>query len=74
MCNTGSKVKLETSVLRSSLRDYNDVYIFVKGTKNTGAAAAANNRSKNIIFKNCPSFIIWITEINNKEIDLAKDM
>ena len=74
MCNTGSKVKLKTSMLRSSLRDYNDVYIFVKGTTNTGAAAAVNNRNKNIIFKNCPPFNNWITETNNKEIDLAKDM
>ena len=74
VCNIGSQVKFKTSVLRSSLRDYNDVCIFVKGTTNTGAAAAVNNRNKNIIFKNCPPFNNWITETNNKEIDLAKDM
>ena len=47
--NTGSDVKFKTSMLTSSLCDYSDAYILVKGTitvKNTGAAAAPNNRNK----------------------------
>ena len=30
VCNIGSQVKFKTSVLRSSLRDYNDMYNFLK--------------------------------------------
>ena len=61
-------------MLRSSLCDYSDAYILVKGTitvPNTGTAAAPNNRNKNVIF-NCAPFTNCISEINNKEIDHAK--
>ena len=45
-------------MLRSSLCDYGDAYILVKGniTVNNAAAAAgaaANNTNKKVIFKNC---------------------
>ena len=47
-------------MLRSSLCDYGDTYILVKGniTVNTAAdgAAAANNTNKKVIFKNCTPF------------------
>ena len=49
--NTNSQVKVETSMIRSSLCD---AYILVKGTimvKNTGTTAAPNNRDKKVIFK-----------------------
>ena len=48
----------------------------IKGTTtvpNTGAAAAPNNRLKKVIFKNCAPFTDYISEINNKEVDHAKD-
>ena len=48
---TGSQIKFKTSMIRSSLCDYSDPYIFVKGTitvTNTGTAAATNNRNKNV--------------------------
>ena len=64
-------------MIRSSLFDYSDVYILVKGTitiSNTGTAAAATNRNKKLIFKNCSSFSDCINKINNKEIDYAKDV
>ena len=45
--NTNSQIKFKTSVLKSSLCDYSDVYIFVKGIisdKNTSSTGAdANN-------------------------------
>ena len=47
--NTGSQIKFKTLMIRSSLCDYSDAYIFVKGTitaRNTGAAAAPNTRNK----------------------------
>ena len=43
MYNTNSQIKFKPSVLRSSLCDYSDAYILVKGTiivTNKGAAAA----------------------------------
>ena len=59
-------------MLKSSLCDYSDAYILVKGTitvNNTAAAAAtANNNNKKVIFKNCTPFTICISEINNIQI------
>ena len=76
-CNTGSQIKFKTSMIRSSLCDYSDSDILVKGTitvTNTETAAAPNNRNKKVIFKNCAPFTDCISEINNKEIDHANDI
>ena len=63
-------------MLRSSLCDYSDAYILVKGniTVNNTAAdgAAANNTNKKVIFKNCAPFTNCISKINNTDIDNAK--
>ena len=65
-------------MLKSSLCDYSDTYILVKGTisiNNTaGAGVAANNTNKKVIFKNCAPFTNCISEINNTQIDHAKDI
>ena len=64
-------------MLRSSVCVYNDAYKLFKGTiivTNTGKAAAPNNRNKNVIFKNCIPSTDYISEINNTEIDHAKDI
>ena len=49
------QIRFKTSVLRSSLCDYSDAYILVKGNisvKNTAAdGAAANNIKKKVILK-----------------------
>ena len=55
------QIKFKTSMLRSSLCDYSDAYIFVQENitvNNTagGGAAAANNTNKKVIFKNCAQF------------------
>ena len=54
------QIKFKTSMLRSSLCDYSDTYILVKGniTVNDTAAdgAAANNTNEKVIFKNCAPF------------------
>ena len=59
-------------MLRSSLCDYSDAYILVKGniTVNNTAAdgAAANNTNKKVIFKNCAPFTNCISKINNTQI------
>ena len=65
-------------MLKSSLCDYSDAYILVKGTitvNNTAIADAdANNTNKKVIFKNCPPFTNCISEINNTQVDHAKDI
>ena len=76
--NVNSQIKFKTTMLKSSLCDYSDAYILVKGTitvNNTAAqGAAANNTNKKVIFKNCAPFTNCISEINNTQIDNAKDM
>ena len=70
------QIKFKTSMLRSSLCDYSDAYILVKGniTVNNTAAdgAAANNTNKKVIFKNCAPFTNCISKINNTQIDNAQ--
>ena len=75
--NVNSQIKFKTSILRSSLCDYSDGYILVSGTitvPNTAAAGAVANNRKNIIIKNCAPFTNCISEINNTQIDNAKDI
>ena len=64
-------------MLRSSLCDYSDAYVHVKGTitiNNTAAADDdASNTNKKVIFKNCAPFTICISEINNTQVDNAND-
>ena len=70
------QIKFKTTILKSSLSDYIDAYILVKGTisvNNTAAqGVAANNTNKKVIFKNCAPFTKCISEINNIQIDNAK--
>ena len=67
------QIRFKTAMLRSSLCDYSDAYILVKGnitvnnTANDGAAA--NNTNKKVIFKNCAPFTNCISKINNTQID-----
>ena len=67
------QIRFKTAMLRSSLCDYSDAYILVKGNitvNNTAAAgAAANNINKKVIFKNCAPFTNCISKINNIQID-----
>ena len=76
--NVNSQIKFKTTMLKSSLCDYSDAYILVKGTisvDNTAAAGAnANNTDKKVIFKNCAPFTNCISEINNTQVDNAKDI
>ena len=76
--NVNSQIKLKYTMLKSSLCDYGDGYILVKGTiivNNTAAqGAAVNNTNKKVIFKNCAPFINCISEINNTQIENATDI
>ena len=63
------QIRFKTSMLRSSLCDYSDAYILVKGTisvNNTASdGAAANNTNEEVIFKNCAPFTNCTNKINN---------
>ena len=76
--NVNSQIKFKTTMLKSSLCDYSDTYILVKGTisvNNTAAqGAAVNNTNKKVMFKNCAPFTNCTSEINNTQIDNAKDI
>ena len=67
-------------MLQSSLCDYGNVYILVKGTITlvgqgaTEAAIQANRNNEQVIFKNCAPFTDCITEINNTQVDNVKDL
>ena len=78
--NVNSQIKFKSTMLKSSLCDYSDAYILVKGTititgaGNDAAARQADERDKGVVFKNCAPFINCISEINNTQIDNAKDI
>ena len=63
------QIRFKTAILSSSLCDYSDAYILVKGniTVNSAAAAgaAANNTDEEVVFKNCAPFANCMSKINN---------
>ena len=61
--NVNSQIKFKTTMLKSSLCDYSDAYILVKGTISSNNTAAAG-----------APFTNWISEVNNMQIDIAKDI
>ena len=72
--NVNSQIKFKTTMLKP---DYSDAYILAKGivtVNNTGTAASPNNINKNVILKNCAPFTNCISEINNTQVDNAKDI
>ena len=75
--NVNSQIKFKTTMLKSNLCDYSDPYILVKGTitiTGAGADAAArqaDERDKEVVFKNCAPFTNCISEINNAQVGNA---
>ena len=78
--NVNSQIKFKTTMLKSSLCDYSDAYILVKGkititgAGDNEAARQADERDKGVAFKNCGPFTNCVSEINNTKIDNAKDI
>ena len=76
--NTNSQIKFKTLMLRSSSCDYSDTYILVSGTltvEDTSAeGGAANNTNIQVVFKHNVPFTNCVSEINNTQIDNAKDI
>ena len=77
---TNSAIRFKTTMLRSNLCDYADLYILVKGTititgaGDDAAARRADERNKRVTFKNCAPFTKCISIINNTDIDNAHDI
>ena len=67
--NVNSQIKFKTTMLRSSLCDYSDAYILVKGkititgARDNAAARQADERDKGVAFKTCAPFTNCISEI-----------
>ena len=78
--NVNSQIKFKTTMLKSSLCDYSDTYILVKGkltitgAGDDAAARKADERDKGVAFKNCAPFTNCISEINNTQVDNCKDI
>ena len=78
--NVDSQIKFKTTMLKSSLCDYSDAYILVKGTititgaGDDAAVRQADEKDKGVVFKNCAPFTNCISEINNTQVDNAKDI
>ena len=67
-------------MLKSSLCDFSDEYILVKGkititgAGDDAAAGPADEGDKGVALKNCAPFNNCISEINNTQVDNAKDI
>ena len=59
--NKDQQIRFKTSMLRSSLFDYSNAYILVKGTVIVAKErdVALNNSNKEVIFKHCVPFTIY---------------
>ena len=75
-----SDIRFKTTMLRSNLCDYADSCILAKGTitiTGVGDDAAARNadeRDKNLTFKNCAPFTKCMSRINNTDTDNAHNI
>ena len=73
-----SNIRFKTTTIKSSLCDYSDLYILVKGNiivPNTAATGAAvNNTNREVILKNCASITDCITEIYIIQVDDAQNI
>ena len=78
--NDDKQVKFKRTMLKSSLCDYSDAYILVKGKititgeGDDAAARKADERDKGVPFKNCAPFTSCKADINNVEIDYCQDI
>ena len=76
--NISSDIKFKTTMLRSSLCNYVDAYILIKGiititeAGDDAVAWRADERNEGVIFHNCAPFTKCISKINDKEIDNAQ--
>ena len=68
--NDDSNIKFETKVIKSSLCDYSDAYIFATGD----ITATGGVENTNVVSKNCAPFTKCVTHINNEDIDTTNNI
>ena len=71
--NVNKEIRIKTSMLRSDLCDFSDVYIVVKGTITVTNPDNAK-RNKSVAFQNNAPFLNCISKINGIKIDNAEDL
>ena len=67
--STWNELIFNTEVLKSSLEDYYEVYILVRGN-----ITIVEDNATQVAFKNCAPFVKCITKIDGTAIDIAKDL
>ena len=72
-CNTNKQIRFKTSMLRSVLCDYSDIYILVKG-KITVTSSNNNAYDKKLALKDNAPFISCISKINGELIENVEDL
>ena len=76
--NTDSESKFKTSIQKLSLCDYSDGYMLIKETETIPippqAWDNANNNDQEVVFWNSAPFTNCLSEINNTQINNAKDI
>ena len=73
--NTNTQIKFKNSMSRKSLCDYSDAHILLSGTITVAQVAAGRgNNNTQVVFKNYGPFTDCMSEINNTQLDNAKDI
>ena len=72
--NVNKEMRIKASMLRSDFRDFSDAYIVVKVDITLEGDNNANERNKNIAFKNNAPFINCISKTNDVKTDNAEDL
>ena len=72
--SVNKEIRIKTSMLRSDLCDYSGAYIVVKGDINLEGDNNANNKNKNLAFKNNAPFINCISKIDGIKTDNAEEL
>ena len=79
--NENKSIRFKTPMLRSSLCDYSDAYILVKGTitvtapgVNNGANNIRDKKNRSLILNNNAPFVSCIARINGELIEDADDL
>ena len=72
--NENKSIRFKTPMLRSSLCDYSDAYILVKGTITVTGNHPRDRQNRPLILKNNAPFVSCITRINGELIEDADDL
>ena len=69
MMDAANEITCNTEVLKSSLYDYNNAYILVRGN-----ITIIGHQATQVAFKNCVPFTTCVTKIDRTTIDDAEDL